>query len=67
MKLNRNQSIVFTVVYFVITLLLRFMIEPYLMGYYWISIGIGLYFILLYWVLYQKQFLNFKEDVPENN
>ena len=62
LRLNKKQSVVFTVIYVLITLLLRFYIEPYLAGYYLISIGIGLYFILFYWVLLHKKFLNFREE-----
>ncbi|HQU71432.1 MAG TPA: hypothetical protein PKV71_04015 [Calditrichia bacterium] len=67
LRLNRKKSIVFTVVYILITLLARFMIEPYLMGNMWISIGIGLYFVLVWWVFYHKKILNFDEENPEEN
>lgn len=60
-RLNRIQSIIFTVIYLAVTLLLRLFLEPYLMGYYFISIGIGLYFILLLWVLWHKKVLNFSK------
>ncbi len=66
MRLNRKQSIIFSVFYFVFTLILRFVLEPYLLGYYWISIGIGLYFILLFWLLYHKKFLNFHAEADAN-
>ncbi len=62
MRLNKKQSVIFTAIYAFITLSLRFYIEPYLVGHYLISIGIGLYFILLYWVLLHKKFLNFREE-----
>ncbi|KAA3612482.1 MAG: hypothetical protein D8M58_20165 [Calditrichaeota bacterium] len=60
MKLNKKQSAIFTAIYVLITLGFRFYIEPLLGGHYLISIGIGLYFILLYWVLLKKRFLNFQ-------
>jgi len=59
--MNRTQSIVFTVCYLAITLAIRFILEPYLLGYYLISVGIGLYFILLIWVLWHKKILNFSK------
>ena len=62
LRLGKRGSVIFTVVYFVVTLLGRFYIEPYLMGHYWISIFIGLYFVALYWVLIKKKFLNFREE-----
>jgi hypothetical protein len=31
------------------------------MGRYWISIGIGLYFVLIYWLLVHKKILNFQD------
>jgi len=62
MRLNKKQSVIFTVIYVALTLILRFFIEPYLAGHYLISIGIGLYFVLLYWLLLNKKFLNFREE-----
>lgn len=62
MRLNKKQSVIFTVFYVFVTLIVRFYIEPYLAGHYLISIGIGLYFVLLYWVLLHKKFLNFREE-----
>lgn len=62
MRLNKKQSVIFTVVFFVITILGRFYIEPYLGGRYWISIGIGLYFILVFWLLVKKKVLNFRDE-----
>jgi len=61
MRLNKKQSVIFTAIYAFLTLGMRFFLEPYLAGYYLISIGIGLYFILLFWVLLHKKFLNFRE------
>lgn len=61
-RLNKKQSVIFTVFYVFVTMVVRFLIEPYLVGYYLISIGIGLYFVLLYWVLLHKKFLNFREE-----
>lgn len=60
-RMNRTQSIVFTAIYLGITLAIRFVLEPYLLGYYLISVGIGLYFILLLWVLWHKKILNFSK------
>lgn len=62
MRLNKKQSVIFTVVFFVVTMLGRFYIEPYLAGQYWISIAIGLYFVLIYWLLIKKKFLNFRDE-----
>ena len=62
LRLNKKQSVVFTVFYVFVTMVLRFLLEPYLAGYYLISIGIGLYFVLLYWVLLHKKILNFHEE-----
>ncbi|MCB9057035.1 MAG: hypothetical protein H6627_00595 [Calditrichae bacterium] len=62
LRLNKKQSVVFTVFYVFVTMVLRFLLEPYLAGYYLISIGIGLYFVLLYWVLLHKKILNFREE-----
>jgi len=62
MHLNKKQSVVFTVVFFAVTILGRFYIEPYLAGRYWISIGIGLYFVLVFWLLVKKKFLNFRDE-----
>ena len=59
LRLTRNQSIIFTIFYVVATLALRFYIEPYLLGNFWISIGIGLYFVITYWILLHKKVLNF--------
>lgn len=66
MRLNRKYSIIFTMVYFTLTLLGRFYVEPYLAGHYWISIGIGVYFLLVFWVLVKKKFLNFAIPGEEN-
>ena len=60
-RLNRRQSITFTVVYILVTLVIRFAVEPYLMGNWWISIAIGLYFVVVYWALYKKGILRFSE------
>ncbi len=61
LRLNRTQSIIFTVCYIAITLAIRFILEPFLLGYYLISVGIGLYFILLLWVLWYKKIINFSK------
>ncbi|KAA3619515.1 MAG: hypothetical protein DWQ05_01980 [Calditrichaeota bacterium] len=60
--MNRKQSIIFTVIYLALTLAVRFILEPYLLGYYLISVGIGLYFILILWALWHKKVLNFSKN-----
>lgn len=61
-RMNRKQSIIFTVIYLALTLAVRFILEPYLLGYYLISVGIGLYFILILWALWHKKVLNFSKN-----
>jgi hypothetical protein len=61
-RLNRKQSLIFTSIYVLITLGGRFYLEEFLQGYYLISIGIGLYFVLLYWALWKKKFINFDDE-----
>ncbi len=61
-RMNRKQSIVFTAVYGGITLFWRFMIEPQLMGHYAISIGIGLFFVLVYYLLWKNKIVNFDHE-----
>ena len=66
-RLNKKQSVIFTAIYVFVTLALRFYIEDYLLGHYFISIGIGLYFVLLYWILLNRKILNFRNPEEEQS
>jgi hypothetical protein len=62
MKLNRFWSIVFVAIYGGVTLLLRFYIEPMIIyDNYWLSIVIGVVFLLFLVILIKIGFLNFNE------
>lgn len=57
-KLSPLASDIFIAVYIVITLLGRFYIEPMLNGNFLISIFLGLFALLVIWVLVKLKFLN---------
>lgn len=63
-RLNRKQSIIFTAIYGLITLFWRFSIELQLQGRYMLSLAIGLFFVIIYWILWKKKIVNF--DRPQD-
>ena len=58
LKLGPMASDIFIAIYIVITLLGRFYIEPFFRGHFLISIFIGLFALLILWVLVKLKFLN---------
>lgn len=58
LQLGKKTSDFVVVLYVLATLLVRFWLEPYINGHYWVSILIGLYGLLLLWALVKSKFLN---------
>ena len=58
LRLGPLASDIFIAIYIIVTLLGRFYIEPMLKGHFLISIFIGLFALLIIWVLVKLKFLN---------
>jgi predicted phage tail protein len=61
-QLNRRQSIIFLVVYGAVTMAVRFYIEPFLAGNFWLSTGIGLVLLGVIFLLIKTGVLNFSDE-----
>ncbi|MCW8848378.1 MAG: hypothetical protein OQJ81_00255 [Melioribacteraceae bacterium] len=56
--LSQKASDIFVVIYILITLYVRFLLEPQLGGHILISIGIGLFALLFLWALSKSKIIN---------
>lgn len=55
---NQKVSDIFVVIYILVTLYVRFLLEPQLGGHLLVSIGIGLFALLFLWALSKSKIIN---------
>jgi len=55
--MNQSLSNIFVVLYVVVTLFVRFILEPQLQGRYFLSIGLGAFSLLFLWAMIKSGFI----------
>ena len=57
-KLGEKLSNVVVALYILLTMYIRFLVEPQLRGNFFVSIGLGLFALLFLWAMIKSKFLN---------